>query len=231
MFDWIFRRNELDDDPTAFIGTDGILMTAGDGFLNETHVISNLGWRSVDALCIGDRVLTFDNGMRPIIEIQRETLQFGSVALPKHLWPVLVPKGALLNRREIMVAPDQGVFLESDLVSDTRGDPFAVVPARSLVGFRDIDQERPSQDMVLTTLGFAQDEVVYAEGGMLAYCPKARQILSDDADDLTQAYNVLSQPEAVELIARLQGHEDETQIGWRTEEIMTLRTDRPGRPA
>ena len=42
------------------------------GLVAGTNVASNLGWRAVDALSVGDMVLTFDNAMQPIVEIRRD---------------------------------------------------------------------------------------------------------------------------------------------------------------
>ncbi|MGR3616834.1 MAG: Hint domain-containing protein [Paracoccaceae bacterium] len=231
MFDWLLKREDMQGGSPWSAGHSGLLITGYDGFLGGTHVVSNLGWRQVDALCVGDQVLTFDNGMRSIIEIQRETIRPAESPLPQQLWPVLVPEGALLNRREMRVAPEQGIFIESDLVSDAQGDPYAIVPGRSLVGFREIHQVKPGDKMTLTTLAFAHDEVVYAEGGMLVYCPKARQILADELDDNALPYNVLPFGEAKVLMRRLTGAEAPSQIGWRSDEIAahtSLRAARPG---
>ena len=43
---------------------DGGLATLSHGLMAGTRVASNLGWRAIDALAVGDKVLTFDNGCR-----------------------------------------------------------------------------------------------------------------------------------------------------------------------
>ena len=48
----------------------GALVGITHGLVAGTNVASNLGWRAVDALSVGDMVLTFDNAMQPIVEIR-----------------------------------------------------------------------------------------------------------------------------------------------------------------
>ncbi|WP_241525652.1 Hint domain-containing protein [Pseudophaeobacter leonis] len=64
MLDWFQKRMNPEFDltiPPVSVGEGGLL--AG------THVASNLGWRPVEALCAGDKVLTFDHGMQTIVEV------------------------------------------------------------------------------------------------------------------------------------------------------------------
>ena len=136
MFD-LFKNGKDDaewDADTALPGG-GRLITGQSGLLAGTHVASNLGWRKVEALSVGDKVLTFDNAMQTVTGIQRETLWIGeqSQAHPDTL-PVLVPRGALHNRCDMWLMPEQGLLIESDVTRDALGDPFAVVTAQALVG-------------------------------------------------------------------------------------------------
>ncbi|WP_406645334.1 Hint domain-containing protein [Aliisedimentitalea scapharcae] len=230
MFKWFTAPKVQLPDPAWAAGPMGMMITGQDGFLCGTHVVSNLGWRRVDALCVGDKVLTFDNGMRTIVEIQRETLTRPAEGMPRSRWPMMVPEGALLNRRAMSIMPDQGVFIESDLVVDALGDPYAIVPARALDGYRGIEPANPHTELTLTTLAFAQDEVVYAEGGMLAYCPCARELLDAGAEDDAHTYQVLSLQEARTLIQQMASGPEATPLGWHAEEISAVQKSRPGRP-
>lgn len=186
---------------------DGMLITGQAGFVGGTHVASNLGWRGVDALCAGDMVLTFDHGMQPIVDVRREFVSPGA-ELPRGQRPVLIPQGALNNRTDIWMMPEQGLMVESDAAIDALGDPFAVVPAQALIGFKGVRRADAADRLEVTTLAFARDEVIYVEGGMLAHCPRPRRILTDTAAPEVPLYDVLSLHDArflVECLAEEEG--------------------------
>jgi len=56
---------------------------------------------------------------------------------------------------------------------DMHGDPFAVVPAASLIGFNGVHRVTTNGQIEVITLFFAQPQVIYAEGGALLFCPAA----------------------------------------------------------
>lgn len=179
---------------------DGLLITGQQGLVGGTHVASNLGWRPVEALSVGDKVLTFDHGMRPVIDIQRETLLVDPYDMPDDMRPVLVPQGVLNNRTDLWLMPDQGILVESDAAIDALGDPFAVIPARALAGMKGIQTAIPKQTLHVTLLSFEGDEVVYVEGGLLAHCPRPRRILMDDVPAEEELYDVLNPADARFLV-------------------------------
>lgn len=61
----------------------------------------------------------------------------------EHMRPVHIPAGALGNCVEMTVLADQGLMIESDAALDQHGDPYAIVPALSLVGVRGITRQAP----------------------------------------------------------------------------------------
>jgi hypothetical protein len=180
---------------------DGMLITGQAGFLSGTHVASNLGWCRVDNLSVGDKVLTFDNGMRPVIDIQREIFCTDPAEAPRSFWPIFVPIGALDNRVGLFLMPEQGVLLEAETTRDALGDPFAVVPARALQSITGVNTRAPEHPLEVTILSFDTDEVVYVEGGLRAHCPRPRTLLTDEARAMDDVYNVLPLPEAKKLVA------------------------------
>ena len=90
---------------------DGATIFNGHGLMAGTHVASNLGWRPVEALAAGDKVLTFDNGMQMVMEVRRTTLFADAASVPEHLRPITVPAGALGNRKAVHLLPEQGVLV------------------------------------------------------------------------------------------------------------------------
>ncbi|MCE8517904.1 Hint domain-containing protein [Ruegeria pomeroyi] len=210
---------------------DGLLITGQSGFLAGTMVASNLGWRPVETLKVGDKVLTFDHAMQTVADIQRETVLLPH-GLPATLHPVRLPRGVCHNRRDLWLMPDQGLLVECEAALDVLGDPFAVVPVRLLCGYRGIDAGRPGERVEITTLAFHQDEVIYVEGGLLAHCPAPRQVL-DETDPLQPAlYERLTGAAARFLVNCLIDDDDDDALGCNPADLpgLPIRPPRPGRP-
>ena len=178
---------------------DGGIATLSHGLMTGTRVASNLGWRAIDALAVGDKVLTFDHGMRMITEIRRAHVWLDAPETAEMMWPVVIPEGALGNREDLVLLPDQGVMIESDAAQDMHGDPFAILTAHSLVGLRGIHRREPMQRVELVAVYFEHDEVIYAEGGALIHCPADMSTLDKFLDAATPTYTVLSGEAAEEL--------------------------------
>lgn len=215
MLDWFQKRRAPGQEltiPPVSVGEGGIL--------SGTHVASNLGWRPVEALCAGDQVLTFDHGMQTIVEMQREVVALEDGMIDPARCPMHIPRDALNNRVPMWLMPDQGVLMESDLIADHQGDPFAVVPASTLDGYRGICRLHPSEPLQLVTPRFEQDEVIYLEAGLLGYCPAPRDLLTIGVDYQQDMYRVLPIDEALELVSAMS----------LTESLMT-RMSLPSMPA
>lgn len=206
MFDWIMKR-KAPSVTSALISDSPMVATGQGGFLAGTHVASNLGWRQIEALSVGDRVLTFDHGMQVITEMHRETLLVSEDVLSNAQLPLLVPEDALHNRVAMWVMPDQGILIESDLAVDAQGDPFVVVPACTLDGYRGIHRAQAGQRFELVMPRFSQDEVIYLEAGLLGYSPMPNNIL-DAATAEAGLYRVLPQDAARELVLNMMTEED-----------------------
>ncbi len=231
MLGWM-KKNNFDDAMSEDNGVmEGLLITGQSGFIGDTHVASNLGWRAVEELSVGDKVLTFDHGMQTITDIQRQSQVAYGHKLPKAQLPLMVPRGALNNRREMWLMPDQGLMVESESTQDSLGDPFAIIPATALQGFRGIERADPGERLDVTILAFAQDEVVYVEGGMLAHCPKPHYILSDDIKTSQSLYEVMNSPSAEFLVECLARQDDSADAFTCDPEELALVTERRERPA
>ena len=221
MFGWIDWKNHDAPDPDEdCAATQGILITGQAGFVGGMRVATSLGWRAAEALSVGDRVLTFDHGLQPVLDIQREVLAMPEGRLPEHHMPILIPEGALDNDDPIRVMPDQGLLVESNTVQDILDDPFAVIPARAMAGLRGIAPALPPDPVIISTIAFAEDEVVYVEGGLLAHCPRPRNILADGGDG--GAYRVLAPRVARYLVACLIEDDDIRALICDHEEIVGI---------
>jgi hypothetical protein len=141
------------------------------GLIAGTRVASNIGWRKVEKLAVGDKVLTFDNGMQVIVGIDRQILFANASEVPDWESVLVFPVGALGNRDEIRLPADLGIMLESESACDQMGDPYAVVPAQALEGLCGIHRSPPTGQIELITLVFSHEEVIYIDGGLQVHCP------------------------------------------------------------
>ena len=175
----------------------GVMSTRG--LLSGTRLATGMGWRAVEALAPGDMVLTFDAGLQPLVEVRRDIFWATDTTVPAAYHSVFVPAGALGNSADLELLPDQGVLVESDAACDVYGDPFAVLAAKSLDGYRGIRRIAPRTQIEINTLVFAQDQIVYAEGGALVHCPRDFVHL-DELDAPLSGYEVIAPRDAAFLV-------------------------------
>lgn len=168
---------------------DGAALTTR-GLLDGSLVATAMGWRPVEALAIGDLVMTFDNGLQPLVDLRRQTFYTDSMMAPEAYRSVLVPAGALGNAEDLELLPDQGVLIESDAACDAHGDPFAVIAAKNLEGYRGITRIAPRTRIEVITLVFAEEQVIYTGGGVLLHCPRPHISLTD-LGCIAQGYEVV----------------------------------------
>jgi hypothetical protein len=122
---------------------DGNIAAVEQGLIAGSRVAGNFGWRAIEALAPGDRVLTFDRGMQEITEIRRTSQWAIAPETAQMLLPLVVPVATLDDRAELVLLPDQGVMVESDVAQDLLGVLFVVSAACALVGIRGITRLRP----------------------------------------------------------------------------------------
>jgi hypothetical protein len=142
-----------------------------EGLLAGTPLATPDGWRLVEEIGPGDLVLTFDGGPRRVQAVQSALVEAGRLHWPMSHWPLAVPARVLGNRDRFRLLPDQAVLLDCDLAEDMFGDPFALIPAAALQGWRGIAPEPPEAREQVVTPVMAEDEVIYAAGGALIWCP------------------------------------------------------------
>ncbi|KPQ07694.1 MAG: Hint domain [Rhodobacteraceae bacterium HLUCCA12] len=154
-----------------------------EGIIAGTLVATDMGWQPVEDLQAGDRVVTFDNGMRPLKAVGISTLWTAANQAPRAVWPLMVPERALGNRTALTLLPEQAVLIESDQAEAMFGDPFTLVSAASLEGYKGITRVPPSREMKVVSLQFNEEEVIYANGTTLVHCPnpQAGRVTSADA--------------------------------------------------
>lgn len=167
------------------------------GIVAGTHVATTNGWRPVEAIIPGERILTFDGGLQPVLRVKRARLWSRARACPRRSWPLTVPSQALGNNTPMTLLPDQPVMLESDAAEDISGDPFALLPAEALEGFRGIARIFPEESVEIVTLYFEIEQVVFANIGARFLCPA--DDVDADGDSELDGYVTMSLKQATRL--------------------------------
>ena len=72
---------------------DGGIAALSHGLMAGTRVASNLGWRAIEALAVGDMVLTFDHGMQAITEVRRANMWLDAPETATRFGPSWCPQG------------------------------------------------------------------------------------------------------------------------------------------
>lgn len=142
-------------------------LVVAEGIAAATPIATPLGWRPAASLAPGCEVLTFDNGPQPVTSARVVALGEGA----QSQWPLLVPAWALDNRDEVILLPEQKVLIEADIAETLYGDPFALIPAQAMEGWRGIMRLRPTEGAAAVLLEFEAPQVVYASRGVLLSCP------------------------------------------------------------
>jgi len=147
------------------------------GLVAGTKVATRAGWTAIENVQAGQQILTFDGGLQTVLSVTRHVLMADMKSAAS--WPLNVPAGALGNLEDMTILPHQPVVIECDLAEDLTGDPFALIPAASLEGYRGITCDRPSEWVEVIQLHFAQDEIVFANIGALFLCRAETDLMSD----------------------------------------------------
>lgn len=128
----------------------------------ETLVETPQGWRSADTLCIGDSVATLDGGFAPLTRLAQDTAQ-------EPLW--LLPGGTLDNCSDLILPGTQYVALDTPECQALYDAPYVLAPIAAMAGFRNIKPAPQTVPQPIMRLGFAEEEVIYAQSGTLIHAP------------------------------------------------------------
>ncbi|MCT2539237.1 Hint domain-containing protein [Sedimentimonas flavescens] len=174
-----------------------------EGIAAGTRIATEDGWRRVETINPGERVLTFDHGPRRVQQIMRATLSDGCGHCPPHMLPLEIPPGVLGNAEAMMLLPEQIVLIESDLAETLYDDPFAFIPAAALEGYRGAARIAPQQPFEVIFLQFEDAEVVYANGAGMILCGAADGTPLDALMEGRTDYRVLPLDKARRLVEAL----------------------------
>jgi Hint domain len=159
-------------------------------YLQGTRILTETGYRAIETLAIGERVITASTGSQAIRWIGRRSYGAGCVAGNRALLPVLIRAGALaaaVPQRDLRVSPEHALSIDDVLI-----------PAALLTNGRTIDQPEFDAPVTYYHLEFAEHEVIFAEGAPAeSFVDDESRVQFDNAFEYEALY-----PDAVRQPAR-----------------------------
>lgn len=147
------------------------------GLIAGTLVETAAGWRRVELLRAGDRVHTYDGGLRQLRRVERA--YYGAENGGYELEQILhVPGGVLDNCEALFLMPEQFLMIESQIAQELLGTLAVLIPGSALLGFQGITAHQPEGLLEAISLGFDDEEVVFANSGMLTHCASKGAVAS-----------------------------------------------------
>ena len=135
------------------------------GLVATTLVETAEGWCPAGSLRRGDRLHTFDGGLREIIALARAWLIPGTGRL------IHIPGGVLGGAETLELLPGQHVLIDTWNEPGLTDVVVALIPARWLSGLAGTRARPVTAPTEIITPVFAEEEAVYANGGLLLLCP------------------------------------------------------------
>lgn len=170
------------------------------GFVNGTRIGTARGWKRVEHLQQGDLVRTADNGFQVLQRVSRDLIHVPAQETRSGFLPVLIPPKSAYNDQPLWLMPEQGIVLSAGWL-DRADAGRSIVSARFLSGLFTFEPQAPASRFEVTSLFFDDDQVVFIEGGLLAYCAAARfRTLSNTCK---QDFRVLEEADAAALVAAI----------------------------
>lgn len=169
------------------------------GFLPDTLVETEEGFKQARDVKPGDMVFTFDGGAQEVKAVRH--------AVPRLTTLMHIPAGALGNDTDLMLPSDQKVALELDTAERLFGLPVVVTKLIALAGYKGIAAAAPER-LGRIHFEFEEEELVWAESGMLMPAGDDTQDSAFHQLSLTETRQVLASDEGRALADTGMGEED-----------------------
>lgn len=169
------------------------------GFLPDTLVETEEGFKQARDVKPGDMVFTFDGGAQEVKSVRH--------AVPRLTTLMHVPAGALGNDTDLMLPSDQKVALEMDTAERLFGLPVVVTKLIALAGYKGIAAAAPER-LGRIHFEFEEEELVWAESGMLMPAGDDAQESAFHQLSLTETRQVLASDAGRALAETGMGNED-----------------------
>ena len=140
----------------SFVASDAAAVLAAACYLRGTRIATEGAEMAVEALLVGDRVMTVGGKAKPIRWIGRRSFAGRFLARHAGVMPIRFRAGSLgagLPQRDLLISPEHAMLIDG-----------ALVPARCLVNGGTIRQERGMAQIDYFHIELAEHDAVLAEG-------------------------------------------------------------------
>ncbi len=135
------------------------------GLLDTLQVETARGWCPAGSLQRGDRLHSFDGGLRTIVAVDRAWILPGDGAL------LSVPRPLFNGSCDMTLLPGQHILIDTWDDPDLADAVVALIPAAAMRGLGGAVWQAIDRPVEVITPVFEDEEVIYANGGMLLHCP------------------------------------------------------------
>jgi len=138
-------------------------------FAGGTRIKTPRGEVEVERLRVGDIVLTFDEGYRPIRWIGSRRLSSGDLAMSPHLRPVRIRAGALaamMPEVDLLVSPQHRVLVRATVAARMFGEAEVLVAAKHLLALDGIEIAEDLAEVTYWHLLFDTHQLVFSDGAV-----------------------------------------------------------------
>ncbi|NNM57684.1 Hint domain-containing protein [Acidocella sp.] len=155
-------------------------------FAAGTRILTSRGEVAVEALGVGDVVITHAGEEQPVVWIGRRAVEIGAQTRPEAVRPVVIEAEALgegVPGRRLVVSPDHALFLDGVLV-----------PAKELLNWTTIRQDNAVERVTYYHVELARHDVIFAEGAPVeSYLDTGHRGIFDNAAESVVALPAVMQ--------------------------------------
>ena len=150
-------------------------------FAAGTRILTVGGEVAVEALAVGDVLITHAGEEQPVVWIGRRTVDIVAQVRPETVRPVVIEADALgdgVPVRRLVVSPDHALLLDGVLV-----------PAKELLNWNSIRQDNAAERVIYYHVELAKHDVIFAEGTPVeTYLDTGHRGIFDNADESVIAH-------------------------------------------
>jgi len=150
-------------------------------FTAGTLIATDRGEIPVEALKVGDRVMTVDHGLQPIRWLGSRKLTAAELSRAPNLIPIRIEPGALGNDlplERLTVSPQHRCLVRSKIAERLAGDAEVLVAAKHLLGTPGISVAEETAEVTYIHLLFDRHELIWSNGAITESFYLGEQALS-----------------------------------------------------
>lgn len=136
-------------------------------YADGTRLLTPTGEKAVEALGVGDLVMTLDHGAQPVVWTHVKRWRGEEIARARNLAPVRIAAGALgegVPRRDLRVSQQHGILVRGAIAARMFGAAEVLIPAKALLGLPTVTRELPKAGVGYHHIMLARHEVLRGRG-------------------------------------------------------------------